>query len=254
MSKQPSKTVPHLTQDQPPEVLVRALKRQIARIETARRPRDEASVSSGFEALDRQLPGGGFHRGTLVEWLAAGEGSGVETLALTTAHEACGQDGTLVVFDRTEQFYPPAAARLGIELARLVVVRAGGEADNLWALDQALRSPGVAAVLAWPEKLDAHSFRRLQLAAEAEEVLGLFVRPEKVRHQPSWADVRLLVEPRPIATPVSGDGRLIRIQLLRCRGGTGRGQVEVEINHETHTLHPTSQLARRATVRRAAGA
>jgi protein ImuA len=186
----------------------------------------------------------------------------VETLALCTAREACGEEGTLVVFDRAEEFYPPAAARLGIELGRLVVVQAAGEADNLWALDQALRTPGVAAVLAWPEKLDAHSFRRLQLAAEAEAALGLLIRPEKVRHEPSWADVRLLVEPRPVPIPVSGpppvsasgDGRLISIQLLRCRGRTGRGQVEVEIDHETHPLHPTSQLARRATLRRAAGA
>jgi len=43
--------------------------------------------------------------------------------------------------------------------------------------------------------------RRLQLAAEQGGGLGLLIRPEAVRHQPSWADVRLLVEPLPTTSP-----------------------------------------------------
>ena len=118
--------------------LIEALRQQIAHWERPRAPQ-EALVSSGAKALDQLLPGGGFHRGTLVEWLAAGEGCGAASLALLAAREACRDAGALVVLDRTGEFYPPAAAGLGIEPQGLMVVRAANEADHAWALDQALR-------------------------------------------------------------------------------------------------------------------
>jgi len=182
--------------------LVEALREQIAHWERARRPQ-EAPVSSGSKALDQLLPAGGFHRGTLVEWLAVGDGSGVETLALLAAREACREGGALIVLDRAGEFYPPAAVRLGIEPQGLIVVRVANEADHAWALDQVLRCPAVAAVVAWPQRLEAKTFRRLQLAAEQGGSLGLLVRPERVRNEPSWADVRLWVQP---VTPFSRHG------------------------------------------------
>jgi hypothetical protein len=231
---------------------VEALRREIAKWEGARRLDQEAPVSSGAAAIDRLLPAGGFHRGTLVEWLAAGDGSGVESLALVAAREACRDGGALVVLDRAGDFYPPAAVRLGIEPQGLIVVRVANEADHAWATDQVLRCPAVAAVVAWPERLEAKTFRRLQLAAEQGGSLGLLIRPERVRHEPSWADVRLLIEPLPTSSPV-GDRRL-KVQLLRSRGGASGGSVEVEIGDETRTVHLAPQLAAAADHRRAAGA
>jgi protein ImuA len=233
--------------------LIRALQEQIARLERGRRPAgDEAVVPSGCEALDRLLPQGGFRRGTLVEWLAAGDGSGSQTLAFYTVREACQEGGAVVVLDRAREFYPPAAARLGIPPDQLIVVCARNPADNTWALDQALRCPAVAAVVAWPEKLDGHTFRRLQLAAEQGGGLGVLIRPERVRHEPSWAAVRLLVEPLPCAAPDAP--RRLKVHVLRRPDHATGGSVEVEIDDETHPLHPTRKLARPADPRRAAGA
>ena len=231
---------------------VEVLRERIAQLEGSRRHPNDAPVSTGCQAIDGLLPGRGFRGGTLVEWLAAGEGSGGESLALLAAREACRKGGVLVVLDRRREFYPPEAIRRGIEPDGLIVVQAASPADNLWALDQALRCPGVAAALAWPEPLDSKTFRRLQLAAEQGGGLGLLVRPEEVRHEPSWADVRLWVRPLPSGEP--GSGRRLSVQLLRSRQGGGGGSVEVEFNDETHVVHLAPQLARRADPRRAAGA
>ena len=218
----------------PPDVA--ALRRLIARLEGGR-PRDGPAVlSSGCGPLDAALPEGGFRRGALVEWLAAGDGAGAVTLALCAAREAGRDGGVLVVLDRCREFYPPAAARLGIDLERLVVIHATGDADNAWALDQALRSPAVAAALAWPERLDDRTFRRLQLAAEEGGALGLLVRGEAARHEPSWADVRLEIGPLPGASP-RAERRRLRIAVLRCRGGTAGSTLDVEIDDETGVVH-----------------
>jgi len=232
--------------------LLRTLKERIAGIERAGPPAGQTPIASGCPPLDRLLPAQGFRRGTLVEWLAAGDGTGAQTLALGTARQACREGGALVVLDEAREFYPPAAVRLGIEPDRLIVVRAANPADNTWALDQALRCLGVAAVLAWPAKLDGRTFRRLQLAAEQGGNLGLLIRPQRARHEPSWADVRLLVEPLPSAGPA--ERRRLRIELLRSRGNVSDRGVEVEIDDETRTVHPVARLARPADHPRAAGA
>jgi len=252
MPNRKQKPVSKAIQSRSPEELVRALREQIAAIEGARRGGSDGPLSSGCEALDRLLPGRGFRWGTLVEWLAAEGGSGAGTLALYTARQAVREGGALVVLDQARQFYPPAAARLGIELDKMIVVQTPREVDNTWALDQTLRCPAVAAVLAWPEKLDGRTFRRLQLAAEEGGGLGVLVRPQNARHEPSWADVRLLVEPLPAAT--ADAGRRLRIQVLRGRGTTSGGSVEVEIDDETRTVHLAARLADPTAHPRAAGA
>jgi len=265
-------------QPQSPQELVATLQQQIARLETGRRP-EAATVSSGCPPLDNLLPEKGLRRGTLVEWLSEGEGTGATTLALLAARQACASGGMLVVMDFHRQFYPPAAARPGVRLEPMVVVQAANVADNLWALDQALRCPAVMAVLGWPEKLDGRTFRRLQLAAEQGGGLGLLVRPTRARHEPSWAEIRLLIEPLPAlvnqrngaaraqgTAVLSGaelpappraavpPGRRLRIVLLRSRGQACGESVEVEVDDETCAVRLAAQLAHSATHPRASGA
>ncbi|MEX2310623.1 MAG: hypothetical protein WD738_23855 [Pirellulales bacterium] len=175
--------------------LIDELRRQVGRWE-ASTSCEEAAFSSGTAALDRLLPGGGLRYGMLTEWLSGLARSGAATLSLLCAREACQPGGVLVVLDRRQTFYPPAAAAWGIDLNRLIIVRPQSARDELWAAVQALSSPAVAAVWAMIDRLDSRAFRRLQLAAQAGRTLGLLLRPAYVRSQPSWADVRLGVGAR----------------------------------------------------------
>ncbi|NQT39067.1 MAG: hypothetical protein HQ581_16330 [Planctomycetes bacterium] len=228
------------------------LRRRIACLQEARLRNDRKTSSSGCGALDQLLPRRGFCRGTLTEWLAAGWGHGAETLAFQAAGHACREGEALVVLDARRRFYPPGAAWLGIAPEQLIVVRAAGQSDHTWAADQSLRCPGVGAVVVWPEKLDGRTFRRMQLAAEEGGSLGFLIRPQRVQREPSWADVRLLIEPLPPAAYAAG--RRLKIRLLRCRGAADDRCLEVEIDDETHAVYPLAQLAHRTTPRRATGA
>src|SRR5688572_2894789 len=171
------------------------LRRQMAALENGPERTDRGIVSTGVPALDALLPRGGLRRGSMTEWLSAAAGGGTQTLALVCTREACRDGKSLVVVDRSRQFYPPAAAAWGIDLSRLIVVHPAGDAEELWAIDQALRCRGVAAVWSKREQLDPRDFRRLQLAAESGGTLGLLVRSARVRGQPSWADVQFVCSP-----------------------------------------------------------
>jgi protein ImuA len=225
-------------------VCVEKLRRRIARLETGRRATDVAAITTGCDVLDNLLPEKGLRRGSLVEWLSPGDGTGAGTLALLAACAACSDGRAVVVLDHRREFCPTAAVRLGIEPSQLIVVHAESLADNQWAADQALRSPAVAAVVAWPKRLDDRTFRRWQLAAEEGGTLGLLIRPETARHEPSWADVRFWIEPfvagtlRVPSANTNKNARLLRIVLLRCRGASDSRSIDVEFDDETHCMYP----------------
>jgi hypothetical protein len=214
-------------------------------------------ISTGITALDRLLPAGGLRRGTLVEWLAAGRGGGAGSRAIVAAAQAAAAGGVAVTVDRARRFYAPAAVALGLDPQRPVLLRPRTTVDEMWALDQVLRTAGVAAGVWWGGALSGIHYRRLQLAVQRSGALGLLVRPAAMRAVPSWADVRLLAEARCI--PGAG-GRRLRIEVVRCRAGAGGGSVEVEIDDETgaaketHPPGPAAELARAAPARRAARA
>jgi hypothetical protein len=229
--------------------VVGELRDQLGRLGAVNSTEDAAVFSCGATALDALLPGGGLRHGMLVEWLGDFGRSGAVTLGLLAAREACREGGVLVVLDRPQTFYPPAAATWGIDLNRLIVVRPRNARDELWAAVQALRSPVVAAIWANIERLDARAFRRLQLAAEAGRTLGVLVRPITARGQPSWADVRLEVSPlsvvRGLLHPNHGprttdSGRFLQIRLTHCHSGRSGAAVALEIDDVSRTVQPMS--------------
>ncbi len=129
----------------------------------------------------------------------------------------------------------------GIDLKRVVIVRPGSLTDRLWAIDQALRSPAIVAVIAEVEHLDDRAARRLQLAAERGGGLGLLVRSLRQHGQPSWAEVQWQV--RPLMESANVPHRQLELQLLRARGGRTGMRAQVQINATSGRLEPGMAVA-----------
>jgi protein ImuA len=186
----------------------------------------------------------GIRRGTLTEWLGEQMGSGAESLALKLVSEL---RGTLIVVDSQRDFYPPAAAALGVSLSNTILVRPPRDADSLWAIEQTLRCRGAGVVLTRLNHLESRAFRRLQLAAEHGGTIGVLIRPASQRASPSWAQARFLVR----ALPSRRMGRRLEVESLHS---TGTNVVELELNDATGAVCLVSRLADSAAARRAAGA
>jgi protein ImuA len=237
--------------------LIADLRERMRQMERAQRPARDKVLATGTP-LDGLLPAGGIEAGTLTEWLSDGVGTGTMTLGLLVAGRILQRGGALAVIDVEGQFYPPAAASLGIALEHTVLVRPANMRDALWAWEQALRCGAVGVTLGWLEGLHGRVYRRLQLAAEVGGGVGFLFRPQAYREEPSWAEVKLLVEPRALPRAAEGvvqsSGRRLRIELLHCRSGVGGKAVEVELSDEEAHVRLAPRLADPATTSRAAGA
>ena len=247
---------------------VLALQNRIRKAETAQRVGQGKIISSGCDAIDQLLPGRGYSPGTLVQWLvpdllgasnATGVNSGeippgghaADYLSLLAAIEACKDGKSLVVLDPWCQFYPPAVAALGVDMANLIILRSQpkgqvkdqqSSGDLYWAIDQSLRCSAVGAVWGPLGAIDQRWFRRFQLSAESSGCLGLFIQPAKEAKQPSWAEVQWLVGGTRArrSRRCSGDEFLsndrqqrVALRLLRCRGGKAGRSIEVGVDAVT---------------------
>ena len=252
--------------------LMQRLSSEVRGLETAgRQATNKQTISCGCEALDHCLPDGGYVPGSVVEYLRAMPGCGASTLAFTAAAAAMkSTNGFVVIIDTQHNIYPPALASWGIDLEKVVLVRPQSDVDALWAVDQSLRTPAVAAVVADVERIDDRAARRMQLAAEQGGGLALLLRPASARRGPSWADIQWMVRGLPsqdasptqnvarnVARPVAdaagvhtspsslfspssptslNQDRRLQVQLVRVRGGKAGAAVRLRVSARDGTL------------------
>ncbi|MEO6896444.1 MAG: translesion DNA synthesis-associated protein ImuA [Caldimonas sp.] len=173
------------------------------------------AIASGFAALDAELPGGGWPRRALSELLLPHPGVG-EIRLLAPSLVAAQRAGRLVmVFDPPAALSVAALERLGFDVAELLVVhtraRVVAGSDSLWALEQALKSGHVGAVLAWlPPRLRAERLRRLQLAAHNHDGAAFVMREASCAGRPTASPLRLALQ--------AGGADRLRVQVLKRRG------------------------------------
>jgi protein ImuA len=204
--------------------LLSALRARIARLDRSSGAAMDAGGGGGAgiplcAAIDAALPGGsGLSRAAVHEVLAAEPGAAAGFCALLLARAG----GTVLWIAAEPDAWPPGLARFGLSPADLVLVQAPRPVDGLWAMEEALRCPGVAGALLALRSLDLTAARRLQLAAEAGGAVGLLLRPdEEDAAGASAALTRWRVGALPgtgSAAHDLGDPRW-RLDLLRCRGG-----------------------------------
>jgi protein ImuA len=209
------------------------LRARLARLDTPG-PGGGAVMPLGLPGIDRALPGGGLARGCLHELCGDADHGAALGFATALLGRLMVDGGHVVWIGPRDELFAPGLAELGLAPERLIVVRARAQGARLWALEEALRSPGLAAALAEVDRLTLTESRRLQLAAEAKGVSALLLRPPGAGRAPSAAATRWLIEAAPSAAAAHAEGRAgrvlgpphWRVHLFRCRGGrTGSWQV-----------------------------
>ena len=196
-------------------------------------------VPTGFQVLDSQLPGGGWPSGALTEILGSQQGIGELQLVLP-ALAALTWAGKRVVWLAPPHLpYAPALAAAGINLSQLVVVRAPGRRDALWAAEQALRAGCCHALLGWFRRASYDDLRRLAVAAEGSAAWIALFRPREAAAESSPACLRLCLE---------SDGDALSVRIVKRRGLPAAAPLRLAVQRPIHAL-ARSPLSRPAAGR-----
>ena len=179
------------------------------------------SIPTGFAELDAQLPGGGWPRAALTELLTHRQGIGELRLLLPALARLSRDEKWLVLVAPPHQPYAPGFEGLGVNLARLVVVKTRSDSESLWAAERCLRSGSCAAVLAWPGPASQPVLRRLQLAAEEGKSFGVTFGPTRSAAHPS---------PAPLRIQLTVNRDRLELQILKRRGGGWAPPLSLNLN------------------------
>jgi len=184
-------------------------------------------VPTGYGALDRELPGGGWPAGALTEILGSHKGIG-ELQVLMPALAALSTAGKRVVWLAPPHLpYAPALAAAGVDLANLVVVRAPGRRDALWAAEQVLRAGTCRVLLAWLQRASYAELQRLATAAEAGRACVVLFRPPEAEREPSPACLRIALE---------AEAGALSLRIFKRRGPLASAPLRVPLNRPAHAL------------------
>lgn len=169
---------------------------------------ESAVIASGFDTFDETL--GGWPLGALVEIITRREGIGEVSILLPALARLSRDERWIALINPPYIPYAPALFHAGIDLAKVVVIRATGTADTWWSMEQALCSGACSAVLGWPAAMTEQAIRRLQLATETGRALGVyFTQPGAIPR----------TSPVPYRLQIDGTIDCIRIEVLKRRGG-----------------------------------
>lgn len=169
-------------------------------------------------------------------------------LAPCRVHEAGGTGAPIFAMAQAMQtsgavaWIQPAQQRHGLMpgglpqdlVERLLIIRPKNETDLLWAAEETLRSSAIAMVVAKPTKpLSLTAGRRLQLAAEAGQTLGLMLIADGMGSNAA--------ETRWHCAPIADSTQHHWSLKKNKRGTIGRWRVSFDI--ATHTLRVVSKVA-----------
>ncbi len=205
------------------------------------------ALAFGIPTLDHAL-GGGLARGALHEIAPAapfdfGAGAAFTLALLVRAVREDGRDALWIEPEAAEReggcLYGPGLACLGLPLARVIGLRVARERDGAWAMEEALRSRAVAAVVGEFMREGARDLtmlRRLSLAAGAGGGFGFLLR-HRPSGRPSPAMTRFAVAAAPgLRDPFGGLGRpAVLLTLVRNRRGPP-GRWLLSWDHHEHAF------------------
>jgi len=166
--------------------------------------------------------GGGLALGGVHDMTAATTGAADAFTALITGRIAEQANAPVLWLERGHSLYAPGLVAFGLPPERLILVSGiARDRDLLWAAEEALQSPALAAVVAEVRVAALTAVRRLQLAAETSGVTAFLLRDshnDGAGTLTRWRIAAAPSHPNDAGEPGLGHPAWT-VELVRCRHG-----------------------------------
>lgn len=180
--------------------------------------RGNHGLSTGYPELDAILPGRGWPADTLLEIISPHWGMGELQLLVPLMRSLSDQGKWILWVAPPYRPYAPALVQAGINTRQVLVVKTDTTCrDALWTMEKALQTESCGLVLAWQNWLPNQVLRRLQLAAQTGQTLGVLFKRHVSKDSPSPLRLKIRAYSSENERDFPGRRRA-RIDLLRARG------------------------------------
>jgi len=161
--------------------LLRRLQEEILPLQGYRPPTPGARIDMGLGPVSGAFPNGEFPTGAVHELLSTSKEDAAATGGFVAAllGPLMRRGGVCLWIGTRRMVFPPALKGFGVDPDQIVFVDLAREKDALWAMEEALKCEGLAAVVGEMRQIDFTASRKLQLAVEKSRVTGFLLR-----HQP----------------------------------------------------------------------
>lgn len=224
------------------------LKKQLLDLQGANPTSTQKAASFGLGPIEACFPCNIFPTGTIHEFIAEQQED-----AASTDGFICGllqklmENGASTIWISTNRkLFPPSMEHFGVNAQQVIFIDVPYKKQLLWTMEEALKTQGLACVIAEISDIDFAQSRRLQLATEKSQVTGFIFRKAPKRALSATACTvrwKISSEPTQIEGNLPGVGSpRWQVTLIKVRNGhTGTFHLEwnengfTEIKSQTNT-------------------
>ena len=179
----------------------------------------------GLGPLETAFPNGVFPTGTIHEMICPSPEQLAATSGLMSGllSSLMKKGGACIWISLSRKLFPPSLIAFNVEPDRVIFIDLKHEKDVLWAMEEALKCEGLAAVIAEVREISFAQSRRLQLAVESSKVTGFLLRndPRKLNTTTCVARWQITPLPSELEDELPGVGfPRWQVDLLRVRNGS----------------------------------
>lgn len=204
--------------------IINQLQKDILLWEGYKAPQIGTDRQIGLGPVESAFPNGVFPIGTVHEFVCSNtEQAAASGGFITGLLSGLMQHGGVCIWiSLSGNLNPVALKSFGVEPDQVIFIRLIRDKDVLWAMEEALKCTGLAAVIAELREIDFKQSRRLQLAVEQSRVTGFILRNQSNKISNTACAARWKISPLP-SEPVDGLPGLgfprWQTELLRVRSG-----------------------------------
>jgi protein ImuA len=136
------------------------------------------TTDMGLGPIASSFPNGSFPTGTIHEFLTTSQEAAAATngFAAGLLGKLMQGDGVALWIGSKRKLFPPGLKSFGVDPDRVIFIDLKNEKQVLWAMEEALKCEGLAAVGGETSEIGFTASRRLQLAVEQSRVTGFILR------------------------------------------------------------------------------
>jgi len=203
--------------------IISRLKREILSLEGLKFSAMGLQGDIGLGPIQAAFPNACFPVGAVHEFLSAGNENSAATAGFIAGllSGLMRNGGASLWISSSRTLSPPALKAFDIEPDKIIFIDLQKEKEALWAMEEALKCDGLAAVVGEIREINFITSRRLQLAVEQSQVTGFILRHDSLNQNTIASVSRWNITPLPSELedlPGVGFPRW-KVELLKIRNG-----------------------------------